>query len=193
MEASLFDKNTVFAVFDNHKKGDFKPYVMRSDNKGKSWKNITGDLPNRGSSYAIAQDHENKDLLFLGTEFGLFFTQNGGENWIQLKSGLPTIAVRDVVIQRRENDLALATFGRGFYILDDYTPLRSDAGTVKQQDATLFPVRKALQFVEHSPLGLPGKSMLGANFYIADNPAFGAVFSYYVEFGHCINIPSRFY
>ncbi len=181
MEASLFDTNTVFAVFDNHKKGDFKPYVYRSDDNGKRWKDITGDLPVRGSSYAIAQDHVNKDLLFLGTEFGVFFTQNGGKNWVQLKSGIPTIAVRDVEIQRRENDLALATFGRGFYILDDYTPLRTNAKTVKSQEATLFPVRRAFQFVEHDPLGLPGKAMRGADFYFADNPEFGAGISYYIN------------
>ncbi|REL35209.1 VPS10 domain-containing protein [Thalassotalea euphylliae] len=181
MEASVFDKNTVFAVFDNHKRGDFKPYVYRSDNNGKSWKNITGDLPVRGSTYTIAQDHQNKDLLFVGTEFGVFFTQNGGKNWVQLKSGMPTIAVRDIEIQRRESDLALATFGRGFYILDDYSSLREDAKAVKKQDATLFPVRRAFQFIEHSPLGLPGKAMRGADFYFAENPEYGAAFSFYIN------------
>jgi photosystem II stability/assembly factor-like uncharacterized protein len=181
MEASQFATNTVFAVFDNHKQGDFKPYVYRSDNNGKRWKNITGDLPLRGSSYAIAQDHINKDLLFVGTEFGVFFSQNAGKNWVQLKSGLPTIAVRDIVIQRRESDLALATFGRGFYILDDYSPLRENATQVKKQQATLFPVRRSFQFVEHNPLGLPGKSMRGADFYFADNPEFGATFSYFIN------------
>ncbi|WP_448213888.1 VPS10 domain-containing protein [Colwellia sp. MEBiC06753] len=181
MEASLFDKNTVFAVFDNHKKGDFKPYVYRSDNNGKSWKNITGDLPTRGSTYTIAQDHQNKDLLFVGSEFGVFFSQNGGKNWVQLKSGIPTIAIRDIEIQRRENDLALASFGRGFYILDDYSPLRENATDVKKQDATLFPVRRAFQFIEHDPLGLPGKAMRGADFYFAENPEYGASFSYYIN------------
>ncbi|MEE4246786.1 MAG: hypothetical protein V2I33_15350 [Kangiellaceae bacterium] len=181
IEASLFDTNTVFAVFDNHKKGDFKPYVFRSDNNGKGWKNITGDLPLRGSAYAIAQDHVNKDLLFIGTEFGVFFSQNGGKNWVQLKSGIPTIAVRDLVIQRRENDLALATFGRGFYILDDYSPLRSDASKVKKASGTLFPVRRAWQFIEHNPLGLPGKAMRGADYYFAENPEYGATISYYVN------------
>lgn len=181
LEASLFDKNTVFATFDNHKKGDFKPYVYRSDNKGKSWKNITGDLPKRGTIYTIAQDHKNKDLLFVGSEFGVFFSQNGGKNWLQLKSGLPTIAIRDLEIQRRESDLALASFGRGFFILDDYSPLRESAKTVKKQDATLFPVRRAFQFIEHDPLGLPGKAMRGADFYFADNPEYGAVFSYYIN------------
>ncbi|TDF41962.1 glycosyl hydrolase [Alteromonadaceae bacterium M269] len=180
LEASLFDTNTVFATFDNHKKGDFKPYVYRSDDKGYKWVDITGDLPERGTVYTIVQDHVNKDLLFAGTEFGVFFTQNGGENWVQLKSGIPTIAIRDMEIQRRENDLALASFGRGFFILDDYTPLRESASAVKKSEATLFPVRKTLQFVEYNPLGLPGKSMQGSDYYIADNPEYGATFSYYV-------------
>lgn len=180
LETSLFDTDTLFATFDNHKKGDFKPYVFRTDDKGKKWIDITGDLPERGTVYTIAQDHVNKDLLFAGTEFGVFFTQNGGKNWVQLKSGIPTIAIRDMEIQRRENDLALASFGRGFFILDDYTPLRQSAAEVKKSDATLFPVRKTLQFVEYNPLGLPGKSMQGADYYIADNPEYGATFSYYV-------------
>ncbi len=183
LEPSLYNDKVAFATFDNHKKGDFKPYVMKTDDNGKSWDDITGDLPERGSVHTIAQDHVNKNLLFVGTEFGVFFTQNGGKNWVQLKSGIPTIAVRDIEIQRRENDLALATFGRGFYILDDYSPLRSDAQAVKKADATLFPVRRAFQFVIHDPLGLPGKSMRGADFYFADNPEYGAVFSYYLKDG----------
>lgn len=181
IEPSLFGENTVFATFDNHKQGDFKPYIYRSDNNGKSWKNIAGDLPSRGSVYTMAQDHKNKDLLFAGTEFGVFFTQNGGKNWVQLKSGIPTTAIRDMEIQRRENDLALASFGRGFFVLDDYSPLRTDAKKVKKDDATLFPVRRAFQFIEHDPLGLPGKAMRGADFYYADNPEYGATFSYYVN------------
>ncbi|GLX83248.1 VPS10 domain-containing protein [Thalassotalea eurytherma] len=180
LEASLFDDSTVFATFDNHKKGDFTPYVYRSDNKGKSWKNITGNLPKRGSVYTIVQDHVNKDLLFVGTEFGVFFSQTGGESWTQLKGNMPTIAIRDLEIQRRENDLAMASFGRGFFVFDDYTPLRESAKAVKSSAATLFPVRKAIQFIESDPMGLPGKSMQGASFYFAENPAYGAVFSYYI-------------
>jgi len=181
LEASLFDKNTVFATFDNHKRGDYKPYVYRSDNNGKSWKNITGDLPVKGTVYTIAQDHKNKDLLFVGTEFGVFFSQNAGKNWIQLKSGIPTVTVRDLEIQRRESDLAVASFGRGFFVLDDYSALRENATDVKKQDATLFPVRRAFQFIEHDPLGLPGKAMRGADFYYAENPEYGAAISFYVN------------
>lgn len=181
LEASLFNDSTVFATFDNHKKGDFKPYVFRSDDNGKKWVNITSNLPVKGSVYTLVQDHIDPQLLFVGTEFGLFFTQNGGQEWKQLKSGLPTIAIRDMEIQRRENDLALASFGRGFFILDDYTSLRTPIPTLESQPATLFPVRRAFQFVSHSPLGLPGKSMQGADYYTADNPEYGALFTYYIN------------
>jgi photosystem II stability/assembly factor-like uncharacterized protein len=181
LEASHHQENTIFATFDNHKMGDFKPYVFRSDNNGRSWKNITGDLPQRGSVYTIAQDHANSNLLFVGTEFGVFFTQDGGKHWIQLKNGIPTIAIRDMEIQRRENDLVLASFGRGFYIIDDYSPLREAASNVKQHAAWLFPVRRALQYIVHNPLGLPGKAMQGADFYFAENPEYGAMFNYYIK------------
>lgn len=181
LEASLFSDSTIFATFDNHKKGDFKPYVFRSDDHGKKWTNITSNLPVKGSVYTLVQDHQDPQLLFAGTEFGLFFTQNGGQEWKQLKSGLPTIAVRDLEIQRRENDLAIASFGRGFFILDDYTALRTKPKTLESQPATLFPVRRAFQFVSHSPLGLPGKSMQGADYYTANNPEYGAVFTYYIN------------
>jgi photosystem II stability/assembly factor-like uncharacterized protein len=181
--ASQFDENTVFAAFNNHKNGDFKPYILKSTNAGASWTSINGDLPERGSVYSLAQDHENKELLFAGTEFGVFFTVNGGQKWIQLKGGMPTIAVRDMDIQRRENDLVLATFGRGFRVLDDYTPLRQISETALEQEALLFPVKDALMYVEQLPLGLRGKSFQGASFYTAENPPFGAVFTYYLKEG----------
>ncbi len=181
IEASLFDKKTWYATFDNHKQGDFKPYVYMTKNNGKSWKNISTNLPERGSVYALAQDHIKSGLLFVGTEFGLFYSQDSGKKWHQLKQGLPTIAIRDIEIQRRENDLALASFGRGFYILDDYSALRTPVNEILQQPATLFPVRKTLQYVEYSPMGLRGKSMLGSSFYTANNPDFGATFSFYIN------------
>ena len=136
IEASLHDPNTVYVVLYNYKRGDFKPYVVKSTDRGKTWVSITGDLPERGSTYTIVQDHVKPDLLFVGTEFGLFFTLDGGIKWIQLKSGLPTIAVRDLEIQRRENDLAIGTFGRGFYILDDYSPLRELTQRTDREERT---------------------------------------------------------
>jgi photosystem II stability/assembly factor-like uncharacterized protein len=177
LEADLFDAATVYACFNNHKKGDFKPYVLKSTDMGATWTNITGNLPERGSVYAIKQDHENKDLLFAGTEFGIFFTIDGGENWIQLKGGMPTIAIRDVEIQRRENDLALASFGRGFFILDDYTPLRTASDEVFAKDAHIFPIKKALSYIEQR--GRSGSQ--GNAFYTAENPPFGATFTVYFK------------
>ncbi|MEZ4774471.1 MAG: glycosyl hydrolase [Bacteroidia bacterium] len=179
--ASLHDVNTVYAAFNNHKNGDFKPYLLKSTDRGQSWTSITANLPERGSVYAIAEDHVDPNLLFVGTEFGLFFTSDGGKKWIQLKSGLPTIAVRDIAIQRRENDLVLATFGRGFYVLDDYSCLRNISKETFAQEATIFPVKDALLFVEYSPLGGRGKSFQGASLFTAENPPVGAVFTYYLK------------
>ena len=179
--ASRHDENVVFATFNNHNQGDFKPYILKSKDKGNSWVSITGDLPERGTVYCIAQDHVNPDLLFAGTEFGCFFTLNGGVNWIQLKSGLPTIAIKDMAIQTRENDLVLASFGRGFYVLDDYSPLRSLTTENLDKKAMIFPVRSTLEYIETSPLGLGGRSSQGSGFYLAENPPFGATFTYYVK------------
>ncbi len=181
LEASLHDPNTVYAVLNNHKRGDFKPYVLKSTNRGRSWTSITGDLPARGSTYTIAEDHVNPSLLFVGTEFGIYTTLDGGAKWIQLKSGIPTVAVRDLEIQRRENDLVAASFGRGFYILDDYTPLRELSDAMLQEEARIFPIKTALWYIPARPLAGGGKAFQGASFYVADNPAYGATFTYYLK------------
>lgn len=176
--ASRFDANTVYATFDNHKRADFKPYVLVSRNRGSSWESISGDLKEPFVVYAITQDHIKSNLLFIGTEYGVFFTLNGGKKWIQLKGGLPTQAVRDLDIQERENDLALATFGRGFYILDNYSSLRDlDEQSLEQENYKLFPVKDALMFIKRSATF----SSLGSSFFKADNPPFGATFTYYVK------------
>lgn len=178
---SQHDENVVYAAFNNHNKGDFKPYLLKSTDKGNSWVNIAGDLPIRGTVYSIAEDHENPNLLFAGTEFGFFFTINGGKNWIQLNAGLPTIAVRDIAIQKRENDLVIATFGRGFYVLDDYTPLRTLTEELVKKSGHFFPIKPALSYVESSPLGLSGPGTQGASHFVSPNPNFGAVFTYYLK------------
>lgn len=179
--ASQHDENVVYAVFNNHKKGDFKPYVLKSTDKGETWSSVAGNLPERGTVYAIAEDHINPNLLFAGTEFGLFFTIDGGTNWVQLKSGLPTIAIRDIAVQRRENDLVLASFGRSFYVLDDYSPLRTLNKEIAEKEAHMFPIKTALEYVESNPLGLRGIGSQGASHYAAPNPAFGATFTYYLK------------
>ncbi len=183
VEASRHDADTVFAAFNNHKSGDFAPYLMRSTDRGASWSSIAGDLPERGSVYTVAEDHVDPKLLFAGTEFGLFFTVDGGGSWIRLEGGLPTIAVRDLEIQRREEDLVVGTFGRGIWILDDYTPLRGLSEEGLEQDGLLFSPKRAWMFAESIPLGLRGKSFQGDGFYTAANPPHGAVFTYYLKEG----------
>ena len=177
--ASAHDTNVVYAVIDNHKRGDYKPYVVKSENRGRTWKSISSDLPERGSAHTIVEDHVNPNLLFVGTEFGLFFTQDGGGSWHQLKNNFPTISVRDIEIQARENDLVVGTFGRGIYILDDYTALRTGAQTL--DDIELFGVRDPWLYIEGDLWDAREKGSMGAEFFTAPNPPFGAVFTYYLE------------
>jgi photosystem II stability/assembly factor-like uncharacterized protein len=179
--ASLHDVNTAYVCFNHHRYGDFKPYVLKTTDAGKTWKPIQSNLPQRGSVYSIAEDHVDKDLLFVGTEFGVFFSNNGGQEWIQLKAGIPVAAVRDIEIQRRENDLVLATFGRGFYILDDYSVLRSFKKETLAKDAVIFPVKESLMYIERLPLGLRDKGHLGSSYFSTPNPPVGAVFNYYIK------------
>jgi photosystem II stability/assembly factor-like uncharacterized protein len=179
--ASNHDANTVYAALENRQNADFKPYLLKSINAGRTWTSIAGNLPKSQPVWAIAEDHVNPNLLFAGTEFGLFFSIDGGQKWVQLKGGLPTIQVRDLSIQKRENDLVVGTFGRGIYILDNYTPLRQLKPEMLKQEAQLFPVKDALMYIQSQPLGLRGKSFQGESFYTADNPSFGATFSYYLK------------
>jgi photosystem II stability/assembly factor-like uncharacterized protein len=179
--ASQHDVNTVYASFDNHKMADFNPYILKSVDAGKTWTSIKGNLPPNGPVLAIAEDHVNPNLLFAGTEFGVYFTVDGGQKWIQLKGGLPTIAVRDIAIQKRENDLVIASFGRGFYVLDDYTPLRTVKPEVFQQEAVAFPVKDAMMFNQAYPLGGSKKATQGEAFYTAQNPPLGAAITYYLK------------
>ncbi|NND34439.1 MAG: glycosyl hydrolase, partial [Saprospiraceae bacterium] len=141
--ASHHDEKVIYVAFNHHKYGDFKPYLYRSVDQGESWQEISNNLPDRGSIYAIEEDHLDPDLLFVGTEFGVFFSNDGGAEWKQLKSGVPTIAVRDIAIQERENDLVLGTFGRGFFVLDDYSVLRNLKSEDLETEAALLTVRDA--------------------------------------------------
>jgi photosystem II stability/assembly factor-like uncharacterized protein len=179
--ASPHDPDVVYAAFNNHKMGDFKPYLLRSADRGRTWTSIAGDLPARGSSWTFAEDPANRDLWFTGTEFGIFFSKDGGRKWVQLKGGLPPIAVRDMAFQKREGDLVIATFGRGFYVLDDITPLRLATPGDLDRAAVTFPVKKVAGFMPTSPIGGRGKAFLGEAFYAAPNPPFGAVFTYFLK------------
>ena len=175
--ASRHDVNTVYVSFTNYARGDYKPYVIKSVDRGKTWTSIAGDLPDGQFVWSLAEDHVNRNLLFAGTEYGLFFTVDGGQHWTRIHAGLPTIAVRDIEVQRRENDLALGTFGRGVWVLDDYTPLRTFTPAVAAQDVALLPMRNALEF----PLLSWARGAPGDPNDLAPNPMYGAIINYYIK------------
>lgn len=174
VRADLYDANTVYLVLDNHKEGDYKPYLLKSTDRGRTWAFINGNLPKRLLTWRIVQDHVKKDLLFAATEFGIYFSRNGGSSWAQLKGGLPTISFRDITIQRREDDLVAASFGRGFYVLDDIGPLR-DYDANKSKEVQLFETRTAYWYIPKD--GIYGQ---GDNAYKAKNPEYGAAITYYL-------------
>ncbi len=181
LKADLHDAGTVYAVLDHHKTGDFRPFVMKSTDRGHTWQPMTGNLPDRHLVWRIVQDHVEPKLFFVGTEFGIFFTLDAGKQWTKLTGGVPTIPFRDLEIQKRENDLVGATFGRGFYVLDDYTPLRTASSqALTKSEFVLFPVRKSLLYVPARALGRE-KGSQGDSFFTAPNPPFGAVFTYYLR------------
>jgi len=173
--ASRRDANTVFVTFNNWQRGDFRPHVVKSEDRGRTWTNITGNLPERSGAWSIVQDHVNSDLLFVGLEFGVWFTVDGGAYWTQLDGGIPVAQARDLHIQRRENDLVVGTFGRGAYILDDYTPLRSVSTQTLTADAWLFPTRRAYLYEEHGYVAAAWGNETNPN------PPFGAVLTYHVN------------
>ena len=174
--------DTVFVALNNWQRGDFQPYLVKSTDRGRTWTSIAGDLPARHPVYSVIQDHVNGDLLFAGTEFGVFVTVDGGNHWAQLKGGLPVAQVRDMAVQRRETDLVLGTFGRGFYVLDDYSPLRDISAEALSEEVRLFGLRDAYLFntIGLAPAGSAGIQSLSGN-YTTPNPPFGAVFTYNVR------------
>jgi len=150
---------------------------MKSTNKGKSWKMITNGLPENAPVWTVAQDFKSENLLFCGTELGFFFSVDGGENWLQIKNGIPVIAVRDIAIQKDENDIAVATFGRSFYVLDDYSCLRNVSETfLKDTKAFIFDIPIAKIYMQKG--ALYGQ---GSTDYYAKNDKFGASFTYYIK------------
>jgi photosystem II stability/assembly factor-like uncharacterized protein len=181
IKADLHDENIVYAVFDNHKYGDYNPYLYKSYNKGRTWVDISNNLPSRTLLWRIVQDHEKSDLMFLGTEFGVYFTLDGAKTWTKLQGGFPNISVRDIAIQQRENDLVVGTFGRGIYILDDYSSLRDINAT---KEAQLFKPRDGKWYMQRRVLGYSKKASQGDNFYVADNPPYGVEFTYYLKDGY---------
>ena len=180
IKVDLHNDQVAFVALDNHKYGDYSPYLYKNTNGGGKWVSITKGIPDGTLVWRIVQDHINPNLLFLATEYGVYVSLNQGNEWHKFSTGLPTISVRDLAIQKRENDLVLATFGRSFYVLDDYSPLRDIKAESLQQSAMLFKPRKALQY--HQIRG--GTSSQGGSFYTAENPKYGAMFTLYLKEGH---------
>ncbi len=184
IRADLHDENTVYLAMDNHKEGDYKPYLFKSTNRGKTWNKITTGISDRNLVWRIVQDHVDADLLFIGTEFGIYFSQNGGGQWTQLKGGLPTISFRDLKIHQRENDLICGSFGRSIYVYDDISVFRDISKSQLEREAHLFSVRDAHWYIPRSSIGFNGTSgSQGTGYYVAPNPEFGALFTYYLKEG----------
>ena len=175
IKADLFDSNTVYVSLDNHKEGDLSPYLFKSSDLGESWESISNNIPDNTLVWRFVQDHVKKDLFFLATEFGIYTSLNGGNSWQKL-GGTPTISFRDIVIQERENDLVGASFGRGFFVLDDYSALREMTEENLSSKGKLFKPRDAKLFRPRNSLG-----NTGGQFYVADNPTYGAVFTYHLN------------
>lgn len=174
IKADIHDENIVYVVLDNHKEGDFNPYLFKSEDQGNSWVPISNDLPKRTLLWRIVQDHVNKNLFFLATEFGVYTSLNGCKNWQKL-NGTPNMGFRDLVIQKRESDLVAASFGRGFYVLDDYSPLRNFSDENLKKKGHLFPIKDGKWFIQRSNLG-----NTGADFYLAENPKYGVTMTYHL-------------
>lgn len=176
---SMHNESTVYACFDGRKNSsDFTPYLIKSTDKGKTWNSIASNLPS-GTVYCIQEDHINPDILFIGTEWGVWTTINGGEKWVQLKNGIPPIQVKELTIQKRENDLVVATFGRGYYVLDNYSALREFSEEVDNKEAHLFDINETLLYFPSSNLNNQG----GVHFKVP-NPSPAVKFEYFIKTGH---------
>jgi photosystem II stability/assembly factor-like uncharacterized protein len=180
IEASHFDKATAYIAYDAHTREDHKPYVYATTDFGKSWVSITGDLPNGGSSYVIREDPVNPNLLFVGTEFGVFLTLDRGRHWVQLKNNLPTVAVRAMAIQPRDRDLVVGTFGRAMWITD-IAPFEQMTDEVFQQPVHLFGIKTGTLFKTRYTYGATIEELNGDMFFRAENPPFGTAITYFLR------------
>ena len=179
--ASARNEGTVYATFDGHRSNDFKAYVLKSTDYGKTWSSISSNLPE--SSVQVIREHPRQpSLLFVGNEIGAYYSGNGGRSWSRLQYNLPTVPVHDLLIHPRENDLVIGTHGRGIFIIDDITPLERLA-EAETSRIYLFPVKPAMLFNYNTsyPGGLEGAGSLGERSYSAPNPPFGSTLTYYVK------------
>ncbi len=177
IEASKFDPAEAFVVFDNHRRSDWTPYVFRTRDYGRTWISLTtNDI--KGYALAIEQDPVDRDLLFLGTELGLWISTDGGTRWTQVKHGLPTASVMDLAVHPRDHDLILATHGRSVFVIDDVTPLRNLKNDALSAPLHLFPIQPAQQYWMASE---DGGSNFGAGEFRGENRPYGALISFALD------------
>jgi hypothetical protein len=178
VEASHFDEGTCYLSFDGHRSDIFTPFVFKTTDYGKTWTNISSNLPEDGPVYVIREDLKNKNLLFVGTEFAAFFSVNGGEKWTKLNLNMPTVAFHDLMIHPRDNDLIAGTHGRGIWIMDDISPLQQATEKVLASDAFLFESTKPGTQWMSLRRGGYGRGNL---FFAGENPPYGAAVNFYLK------------
>lgn len=177
VEASRYDVNTAYVAFDRHMFDDFRPYVYRSTDGGKSWQSIAGNLPEAGYVHVVKEDPKNRNLIYCGTELGLFASWNGGQSWSRLHlKNLPHVPVHEIIVHPRENDLILATHGRSVYILDDATPIQQMSAERAARAAELFEIRPAMRFTTRM-----SRYGIGNKVYAGPNPPYGALISFWLK------------
>ncbi|HKZ52910.1 MAG TPA: hypothetical protein VJ085_06500 [Candidatus Acidoferrales bacterium] len=178
IEASKFDAGTAFVVFDDHRRANWTPYVYKTTNYGRDWVSLaTEDI--RGYALALEQDPVKEDLLFLGTEFGLYVTLDGGQHWFRWTHGFPTASAMDLMVQPREHDLVVGTHGRSAYVLDDIRPLRSISAAVLSEPLHLFEIPSALQY----RIKQTGESRFpGQGEFRGENRPYGTLITYSLNF-----------
>ncbi len=178
VEASRFSTETCYLTFEGHRSDLFAPFVFKTTDFGKTWTNITSNLPGDGPVYVIREDLKNKDLLFAGTEFAVFFSRNGGSSWTKLNQNMPTVAFHDLYIHPRENDLIAGTHGRGIWIMDDITPLQQSTEKVVTAEAHVFEsTRPGTQWLRQARGGY-GRGNL---FFAGENPPEGAIINFFLK------------
>ena len=176
VEASHFEAGTAYVVADHHQDDDYAPYVYMTTDFGRTWKSIVGDLPVAASwTHVVREDPKNRNLLYVGTEMGAWASWDRGTHWVSLRGDLPAVPVRDIQVHPRENDLLLATHGRGLYIMDDITALQQ-VGPAMSTDATLFPAPVAIRWNQWNKDG-----NLGQKTYRGENPPDGAMITYFLK------------
>lgn len=173
---SAVAEGTLFVVFDGHKDNDFRPHVVRSDDFGTTWRNITSNLPEFGPTKSVAAHPRDGNLLFVGTEFGVYASRDGGDHWLALRSGLPTNSVQGMVVHPRENDLVVGTHGRGFWVLDELSLLQSLTPAVVAGHSHLAAPRPATQIRDVNR----GRKSFGHSYWKADNPPRGTILDYWI-------------